>query len=80
MNYEIINEKDAPAARAPMTKGMRESVAILDRLKKGSVAAITPDEGQSTRGIKASMSRAAKRQGVRLTVYDVDGLVYVRTA
>ena len=80
MKYEIINEKDAPAAPAPMTKGMRESSAILDQLKKGSVAAITPDDGQTVRGIKASMSRAAKRQGLKVSVYEVDGVVYVRPA
>lgn len=72
MKYEILNERDVPATSAPMTKGMRESIAILGQLKKGSVAAITPDESETLRGSKRRClvrlsARVSKLPSTRLT-------------
>ena len=80
MHVTYINEKDAPPAPAKTTKGMDESAAILAQLGKGKVAAITPDDGQTMRGLKASMSRAANRQGTKITAWDVDGTLYIKLA
>jgi hypothetical protein len=45
------------------------------------VAKVTPDEGQTTRGLKASFSRVAKGQGLKIQSYEVPdqpGVVFVR--
>lgn len=78
MQVTYINEKDAPPAPGKMTKGMEESSAILAQLGKGKVAAVTPDGDQTMRGLKASMSRAAKRQGTKITAWDVEGTLYIK--
>ena len=43
-------------------------------------SAIIPDDGQTMRGLKASMSRAAKRKGTKITSWDVDGTLYIKLA
>jgi hypothetical protein len=75
---EIVDAKDAPPPPRPMTKTAQESLAILNQLSKGKVARVTPDEGQTIRGLKASLGRFAKNQGIKAETWDVDGVLYVR--
>ncbi len=80
MQVTYINEKDAPQPPAPMSKGLAESVAVLQSLKKGQVAAITPDDGQTLRGLKASYGRAAKKAQLKVTRWDVNNVLYIKLA
>ena len=78
LQWSIINEKDAPVAPARMSKGAAEANGIIGQLKQGSVAKVTPDDGQTLRGLRANLSRAAKGRGVKLQTWDVEGDLYVK--
>jgi hypothetical protein len=80
MKYDIINEKDAPAAPAKATKSQAEALSIVGQLKKGSVARVEPDEGQTIRGLRANLTRAAKSAGTKIQTWDVDQVLYVKLA
>jgi hypothetical protein len=78
--YQIISENDAPAAPKAMTRAAQESLAILNQLTKGKVARIEPSEGQSVRGLKSSISRVATNNKLKVSQWDVDGVLYVKLA
>lgn len=75
---QIISENDAPAAPKAMTRAAQESLAILNQLSKGKVARIEPGEGQSIRGLKSSISRVATNNKMKVSQWDVDGVLYVK--
>lgn len=81
MPYKIVSAKDAPAK--PIKKQPNKSAdyfrEILLNLKPGQVAEITPDEGQSQRGIKVSVGRVASNMGMKVSSWSTedDGPVYV---
>ncbi len=79
---EYISEKDAPAPPKALSKTAAESLKILQGLKDGHVARITPgSDGQTLRGLKASFSRVAKSQGLKVQSYEVPeepGVMYIR--
>ena len=51
MKYEIINEKDAPAAPVKKSDAAIESESIVKQLGKGKVAKVEPDEWTDTPGL-----------------------------
>ena len=77
---EYIAEADAPGIPKSLTKGAEESLEILNSIKTGMVAKLTPDEAKTARGIKASMSRVAKSKGIKIQIWQADGddSVYIR--
>jgi hypothetical protein len=78
---EYIPEREAPAPPKPMTKSAQESLAILQGLKEGQVARVTPDKGRNIRGLKASLSRVATSQKLKIQSYEVPdepGVLYIR--
>jgi hypothetical protein len=75
---QIISENDAPPAPKAMTRAAQESLAILNQLSKGKVARIEPGEGQSLRGLKSSISRVAANNKLKVSQWDVDGVLYVK--
>ncbi|MCA9858937.1 MAG: hypothetical protein KC438_04405 [Thermomicrobiales bacterium] len=77
-SVQIISENEAPAAPKAMTRAAQESLAILNQLSKGKVARIEPGEGQSIRGLKSSISRVATNNKLKVTQWDVDGVLYVK--
>jgi len=80
LSYTIISEKEAPQAPGKVSKSQAEAQSIVSQLKKGSVARIEPDEGQTIRGLRANLSRAAKTNGVKIQTWDVDQVLYVKLA
>lgn len=80
LKVEIIDEKEAPAPPKAMTARAKESLAVINQLKPGKVARITPGDGQSTRGLKAGLTRVAKSNGKKVVTWDQDGVVYVKLA
>lgn len=77
---QFINESEAPAAPKAMTRAAQESLAMLNQLTKGKVARIEPSEGQSVRGLKSSISRVATNNKIKVSQWDVDGVLYVKLA
>lgn len=78
MKYEFINEKDAPVAPAKKSHTAIEAENILKQLGKGKVAKVEPDDGQTLRGLRVGLGRAAKGAGVKLQTWDEDGILYVK--
>lgn len=77
---QIISENEAPTPPKAMTRTAQESLAILNQLSKGKVAKIEPGDGQSMRGLKSSLSRVASNNKMKITQWDVDGVLYVKLA
>jgi hypothetical protein len=77
---EYIAEKDAPAPPKTLSKSAQDTLRMLHGLKDGQVAKVTPDEGQTLRGLKTSFSRVAKGQGIKIQVWGISGdnHVYVK--
>ena len=78
MKYEIIDAKDAPKAPAKKSKAAEEAESIIKQLGRGKVAQLEPEEGQTIRGLRVALGRAAKESNVRLQTWDADGVLYVK--
>ena len=63
-----------------MSKQAKESHAIVAQLVPGKTAKVTPDKGQSLRGVKTGLSRVASSQGKKVQTYDDGTHAYVRLA
>jgi len=78
---EYVKESEAPAVPRSMSKSAQETLKILLGLKEGQVAKVTPDEGQTLRGLKASFSRVATGQKMKVVSYEspeVPGVLFVK--
>jgi hypothetical protein len=78
VKYDIINEKDAPAAPAKRSDAIIEAESIVKQLGKGKVAKVEPDDAQTLRGLRVGLGRAAKEAGVKLQTWDAEGVLYVK--
>ena len=78
VKYDIINEKDAPAAPVKKSDAAMESESIIKQLGKGKVAKVEPGDGQTLRGLRVGLGRAAKEAGVKLQTWDAKGILYVK--
>lgn len=74
----LVEEAKAPAPPKPISHLTQVSREALSGLKKGKVAQITLEEGETTRGVKQSLARIAKQQGKKLALWEVDGAVYAK--
>jgi len=70
---EYISDKEAPLPPKTLSKAAQETLRILVGLKDGYVAKVTPEEGQTLRGLKTSFSRIARGQGIKIQVWSIDG-------
>jgi len=79
-NVEYISEKEAPTPPRPLSKGAAETLRIIQGIKDGHVARVTPEESQTIRGLKASFTRVARGQGIKIQTWTVDDdpSLYVR--
>jgi hypothetical protein len=78
VRYEFIDAKDAPAPPVKQSSAAEEAEGILRQLGKGKVAQVEPDEGQTIRGLRGALGRAAKASGVKLQTWAVDNVLYVK--
>ena len=62
------------------SKNAKASLALLQALKPGKVQKITPDKGETLRGVKLSLSRVASLNKMKVEVYDDGTHVYVKLA
>ncbi|MGC4192317.1 MAG: hypothetical protein QM589_14285 [Thermomicrobiales bacterium] len=70
-NVEYIAEHDAPPPPRAISKGAAETLRIIHGIKDGQVAKVTPDGGQTLRGLKASFTRVARGQGIKIQTWTV---------
>lgn len=77
---EYIKESEAPQAPKPMSKKAQDVLDVISGIKAGQVAKITPDEGQSLRGLKVSYGRVASNRGIKIQTWDDGQYLYVKKA
>lgn len=79
MKFQIIDRKEAPEVGKPSSasKMMNESMELINALSKGKVARIDLEEGASARGVKSSISRAAKKLNKPVRNWQVNETIFV---
>lgn len=73
MQVEYLKETEAPAPPKPLSKSAAAALDILNTIKDGQVAKVTPGEGQTIRGLKASFTRVATGQKMKIQTWSVEG-------
>ena len=76
VKFTMIDQSKAPRPKAKPTGATAQFDELVNALVPGKVARIEASGKESPRGIKASITRAAKRTGKRVHSWDVDGKVY----
>jgi hypothetical protein len=77
LRYTLIDTQSAPAKPGgPMNKRAAMVQSIVSDLVPGKVAKVELEGTETTRGTKASISRAAKKLGRTVAVWDNQGVVY----
>lgn len=79
MAIKLIDPDKAPPA-PPRTGASRsqEFIELVESLPENKVAEITPEEGQSIRGIKVSIGRIANKREIKVRTWDANDKVYVK--
>jgi hypothetical protein len=68
---------DIPRPPKATTPSMQRSYDVIDSLKPGVGAAVPVPEGKLAKGLKSSLSKAAKALGVQVVFTEANGMVYV---
>jgi hypothetical protein len=76
--YEIVDLDAAPTAPGPMTETTQDPRTILQHLADEKVARILPDQEESCDGIKELIAKDAEQNDLRIEMWDLEGVVYVR--
>ncbi len=73
MQVEYLKESDAPKPPKSLSKSAAQVLEVIQTIKDGQVAKVTPDEGQTLRGLKASFSRVANGRNLKIQTWSVEG-------
>jgi len=77
MKYTLIDREKAPTESIQTTsERRRQSEQIVSALVRGKAAKIELGPKDTARGVKASLTRAAKRQNRQVRSWDINGVVY----
>lgn len=77
MDGSYIESSKAPRpGKKPTTKRGEVSQRLVAGLTTGKVLRVQPEAGQTVRGVKVSLSRAAKNLGRTIETWDIEGIVY----
>jgi hypothetical protein len=77
MKSKLIDSSKAPRpGKKPTTKAADQSRQVIESLVPGKVAQIELAEGENVRGVKVSLTRAARTLGTEVTLWDNDGVIY----
>jgi len=77
MKYTLIDREKAPTESLQTTsERRRQSEQIVSALVPGKAAKIELGPKDTARGVKASLTRAAKRQNRQVRSWDINGVVY----
>ena len=81
MKYELIEASAAPPKPAS-AQNKRQAIvqSIVTDLVPGKAARIQLEGNEAARGVKASLTRMARRMGKSINVWDADGAVYAEVA
>src|SRR5207244_13447341 len=77
MRYTFIAAEAAPPKPRPVSKRSAFMDEIMAALIPGKAAELQLDSWETVRGTKAALSRAAKRAGRDVVVWDANQRVYV---
>lgn len=81
MRYEIIDASQAPPKPgAPPNKRAAIILQIVSQLTPGRVARIVLEGTETPRGTKTSISRASKKLGRQVNVWEASGAMYAELA
>lgn len=78
MELELIKPSDAPAFKKATSRTGKQSEDLVAALVPGMVGKVTLPKNISVRGAKVSLTRAAQRLGKQITLWDADGVVFMR--
>ncbi len=78
MKYTLIDRDKAPTqdTKTAPSERRRQSELIVSALVPGKAAKIDLGPKDTARGVKASLTRAAKRQERPVRSWDINGVVY----
>ncbi len=77
MKFQLIDRSKAPDPLGPSAnKNMQLANELVNSLAPGKAARIELSGKETVRGAKASVTRAAKRVGKRVRLWDNNGVVY----
>ena len=76
MKFSLIDRSKAPEPKTKAGGTTSQFDKVVNSLVPGKAARIEPQGKETPRGIKVSISRAAKRNGKRVRSWDADGKVY----
>lgn len=77
MKYTLIDRDKAPTESIQTSsERRRQSEQIVSALVPGKAAKIELGPKDTARGVKASLTRAAKRQNRQVRSWDINGVVY----
>ena len=79
MKVTTIRPDEAPPKPRPTASKMTRQVEeMLANLKPGSVAKIDLEGNETARGVKSSITRAARRMGKDVDLWDAAGSVFAQ--
>lgn len=76
MEFELVDSRKVPRPRRKPTRRGQESQRIIESLTPGKTAIVRLGKDQNVRGVKVSLTHAARRLGKPVTLWDHDGVVY----
>ena len=76
MKYSLIDRGKAPEPKAKPASAAALYDELVASLVPGKAVRVELSGKEMPRGVKASITRAAKRRGRRVRSWDVDGRVY----
>ena len=81
-HIEVIKASEAPPPPKQMSKSSSEIYNAITRLKKDEVLRMQPDPDKSMRGLKASLSRVASNNDLKIESWTdaTEDFLYVRKA
>ena len=77
---EITQEEFQALRRTKATRGNPEMLELLQRVQAGQAVRVPLEGGQSARGLRVAISRAAKQLGLSVETIEGDGFVAVSKA
>lgn len=78
MEMELIQPSEAPIVKKATSRTGKQSEELVAALVPGMVGKVTLPRTISVRGAKVSLTRAARRLGKELKLWDADGIVYMQ--
>jgi hypothetical protein len=80
--FSTISEKQAPARPVVRSNAVKARMRMYDEfvasLTKKEVGEVSPEAAETPRSLVTRLTRAATRQGLTATTWNVNGKAYIR--